>query len=157
MQDLIRRLNSLCEFLDESFDINCGGCCLIARYIAEHLDELDIKYNLIIFDHDDRDEDEVIYEVQNNENVNEYNSVTGYCTCSHYCIEIEDELINCESKYEDKNYYKFRIPNITWSNIDWIYDNGDWNSIYDYKYSDTIEKIISNFFELYKNNIELIK
>lgn len=156
MQCLIERLNSLCEFLDNSFDVNCGGCCLISSFIAEHLDNLNIKYNLIIFDNDDKDVDSIIHEVQNNEYSNDNNSVVGYNTSSHYCIEINDELINCSEKYSEGNYYKFRIPNVTYSDILWIYDEGCWNDNYDTDYSETIENIINNFFSIYENKIDKI-
>lgn len=156
MQYLIERLNSLCEFLSDSFEINCGGCCLIASYIAEHLENLNVEYNLIIFDHDDRDEESIISEIQNNEYNNDGNSVVGYNTCSHYCLEVNDELINCSDKYLS-GYYKFRIPNIKFGDIEWIYDEGSWNDCYEIKYSDYIKNIIDTFFSIYENNIDKLR
>lgn len=153
MRFLIERLNSLCEFLDNSFGINCGACCLIASYIAKHLDNLDITYNLIIFDSDDRDEDSVISEIRNNKRDINGNSVVGLNTCSHYCIEIEDDIINRGEKYDD-DYYKFRIPNIKYKDIEWIYKKGDWNDRFNTYYCDCIKGIINNFFSIYENKID---
>lgn len=161
MPTLVDKLNGLCEFFDNSYNINYGGCCFVSSIIAKHLDNLGIKYNLIIFDQEERNEEGVIYNVQNNCRKYEKDSVVGWnLTCAHYCIEIIDSdkiigegLINCKTKYtESGNYYKFTIPRINHENIDWIYKNGDWNNTYKYHlYNNLISNIIRELFTEYEN------
>lgn len=161
MPTLVDKLNNLCEFLSDSYDINHGGCCFVSSIIARYLDKLNIKYNLIIFDDENRNENDVIYNVQNNCDDYEHGVITGYETCSHYCIEIisSDEeigkgIINQSNCY-DSDYYRFTIPRVTHENIDYILYRGSWNNAYKYyKYNNLISNMIHELFTEYENYTE---
>lgn len=162
MPTLVDKLNSLCKHLDDSYDINRGGCCFVSSIIARYLDKLGIKYNLIIFDREERNEEGVIYNVQNNCNQYKDDSVVGWdYTCSHYCLEIISSdktigngLINCNKNYyiESHNFNIFTIPRVTYENLDWIYDKGDWNNSYEaQRYNNIINNTIHELFTEYEN------
>lgn len=47
---LFTSLNKLCKELDNTYDINCGGCCYIAAVIVEQLELYNIPYSVIHYD-----------------------------------------------------------------------------------------------------------
>ena len=47
---LAERLNKLCRFLDEEYDVNCGGCCYIAYCLARLLSRDKFKFKVIIYE-----------------------------------------------------------------------------------------------------------
>lgn len=54
---LIKKIDKLCQELDNDYDINQGGCCFITYCIAKVLENYDIPYKIIIFDVYDEIED----------------------------------------------------------------------------------------------------
>lgn len=147
---LLKNLNSLCRFLDETYNINEGGCCYLASLIAKHLDKLNIKYDLIIYDSYSRNRENIKCEVINrrrNKGLN--NSVTGYYSCNHYCIRLRGAgVINGNGDYTEEHRYS--IPNISYKNIRWIYKNSRWNKCYQVQYNKTIKNIVKEFFKDYE-------
>lgn len=144
LHQLVRRLNSLCTFLDDSYDINHGGCCLIAYFIAKHLDLLNIKYDLIICDL----EEENVISINNNI---KNNIIETDLTCNHYYLKIIDtnESIN-EGTFDDR-YYKYNVSIDNCEVIKKIYEFGDWNEQYNNEYSKIIDSIINSFFTIYED------
>ena len=114
---LLKNLNSLCRFLDETYNVNMGGCCYLASLIAKHLDKLNIKYDLIIYDNYSRNRENIKCEVisrRRNKGLN--NSVTGRYSCNHYCIRLRGAgVINGNGDYTEEHRYS--IPNISYKNI----------------------------------------
>ena len=49
-KELFKRINQLCIKLDDSYDINCGGCCYVAACLAEQLTLYSIPYEVIHYD-----------------------------------------------------------------------------------------------------------
>lgn len=147
LKDLVYSLNRLCEFLRDEYNINRGGCCYVSYCIAKHLDKLKIKYQLVIKDDCARDLNFVINQVTNRKYTSDLNSVIGYNTCNHYCIYIENGGVVNNLGYYDN---EFMIPEITASNILWIYKNGDWNPEYDTYYNSIIKEFIKIFFKRYE-------
>ena len=49
IKHLRKSLDCLCQFLDDVYHINSGGCCLIAYLIASNLDKLGVKYSLVVY------------------------------------------------------------------------------------------------------------
>ena len=143
---LILRLNAICNFLNECFDINFGGCCYVSYVIAKNLEKLNIPYSLIIwsdeFEDDDRSEEisSAIY----NRNVDCIG--LGWDTCSHYCIKINDTIIN--QRIGDEYYSE--IYNIPSKDIKWIYDTGDWNDTYKKIMNSFVNSFIKLVFDIYK-------
>ena len=147
---LLKNLNSLCRFLDETYNINMGGCCYLASLIAKHLDKLNIKYDLIIYDSYSRNRENIKCEVisrRRNKDLN--NSVTGHYSCNHYCIRLRGAgVINDNGDYTKEHRYS--IPNISYKNIRWIYKNSRWNKCYAVQYNKTIKNIVKEFFKNYE-------
>ena len=147
---LLKNLNSLCRFLDETYNVNIGGCCYLASLIAKHLDKLNIKYDLIIYDSYSRNRENIKCEVisrRKNKGLN--NSVTGHYSCNHYCIRLRGAgVINGNGDYTEEHRYS--IPNISYKNIRWIYKNSRWNKCYKVQYNKTIKNIVKEFFKNYE-------
>ena len=127
-----------------------GGCCYLASLIAKHLDKLNIKYDLIIYDNYSRNRENIKYEVisrRRNKGLN--NSVTGRYSCNHYCIRLRGAgVINGNGDYTEEHRYS--IPNISYKNIRWIYKNSRWNKCYKVQYNKTIKNIVKEFFKNYE-------
>ena len=147
---LLKNLNSLCRFLDETYNVNMGGCCYLASLIAKHLDKLNIKYDLIIYDNYSRNRENIKCEVisrRRNKGLN--NSVTGRYSCNHYCIRLRGAgVINGNGDYTEEHRYS--IPNISYKNIRWIYKNSRWNKCYKVQYNKTIKNRVKEFFKNYE-------
>ena len=142
-------INRLCDFLDEEYYINNGGCCFIASLLAEHLDRLGISYNLIAYDYLERDLDFVQHEVSSKvKNKSLRKSVTGNHTCNHYCLSIEGAGEINSGEFEECSRYV--IKDVHSSNIRWIYRSGRWNDEYDTNNNKAIKQIIKSFFERYE-------
>ena len=107
---LLRNLNSLCKFLDDTYDVNSGGCCFLASLIAKHLDKLNIKYNLVVYDCCTKNrlciEQEVI---SCHKNKGFRNSITGRYSCNHYCLQLKGAgVINSDNyKSTAETIYKY--------------------------------------------------
>ena len=50
-KELFKSLNSLCCEMNESYNINCGGCCFVAAVIAEQLEIADIPFLVAVTYH----------------------------------------------------------------------------------------------------------
>ena len=146
---LLKNLNSLCKFLDDTYDVNSGGCCFLASLIAKHLDKLNIKYNLVVYDCCTKNrlciEQEVI---SCHKNKGFRNSITGRYSCNHYCLQLKGAGVINSDNY--KGDHQYLIPNISYKNIKWIYKNSNWNDCYDVQYNKTIKNIVKEFFEKYE-------
>lgn len=46
-QELFKNLNNLCCEMNDSYNINCGGCCFVAAVIAEQLEIYNIPFEVI--------------------------------------------------------------------------------------------------------------
>ena len=127
-----------------------GGCCYLASLIAKHLDKLNIKYDLIIYDNYSSNRENIKCEVisrRRNKGLN--NSVTGRYSCNHYCIRLRGAgVINGNGDYTEEHRYS--IPNISYKNIRWIYKNSRWNKCYKVQYNKTIKNIVKEFFKNYE-------
>lgn len=150
--NLLKNLNSLCKFLNETYCINQGGCCFVASLIAKHLDKLGIKYDLVIYDHYKKHEDLIEYEIVNcHRNTSISSSVTGYCGCYHYCLRIKGAGVVNENNSQEETEYQYIISKISYKNIKWIYKNSKWNDSYDTKYNKVVRNIVKEFFKEYES------
>ena len=50
-KELFKQLNSLCYEMNESYNINNGGCCFVAATIAEQLEKFTIPFTVINYDY----------------------------------------------------------------------------------------------------------
>lgn len=142
---MITELNNLLKELDNKYNINSGGCCLIAYYIAKNLEKLNISYKFIIgsdscFTDRKAIKKELITKKRNN------NGCTGEDTCSHYYLKIKNKAINyMKCRY---NYCFTADSKI----IFWVYENGNWNDTFNIKCILTIRSKINKFFKNYEEN-----
>lgn len=63
--ELFTSINSLCRYMNDTYNINCGGCCYVAAVLAEFLEKYNIQY--------------YIYEL--------------YCPC-HFVVRVSDRYLN---------------------------------------------------------------
>ena len=147
VHSFVHELNTVCNYLHASYDINFGGCCFVAAEIAKYLDRMHLEYRLGIYDLEDKNIEEINKEVQNK--VLNYNSsVTGEHSCSHYFLHIKGGgSINVGSPYI--GYNKYYIDNINHTNIQWIYKHGSWNSHYNTNYNPFVKNTLKAFFQRY--------
>lgn len=149
IHSLCKSINRLCEFLNEEYNINCGGCCFIASILAEHLDRLKIPYDLIAYDYLGKDVDYIQHEVSTKVKNKSYRkSVTGNHTCNHYCLFIEGAGEINSGDFE--GCVRHVIKDVQSSNIRWIYRNGEWNIDYDTDNNKVIKNIVKSFFKSYE-------
>ena len=78
---LFTSLNELCRKLDDTYCINCGGCCFVAAVIVEQLELHNIPYSVIHYD------------------------ISG----CHYAIRVSDRIIN-RSDYRKCEIYEEYYP-----------------------------------------------
>ena len=150
IHSLCRSINRLCDFLNEEYNINYGGCCFIASLIAEHLDRLKISYNLIVYDYFEKDVDYVQHEILTKVKNKSYRkSVIGNNTCFHYCLFIEGAGEINSGDFND--CIRYVIKDVQCSNIRWIYRNGKWNKNYDIYNNKSIKNIVKSFFRRYES------
>lgn len=145
---LVRSLNSLCKFLHDTYSVNYGGCCFLAYLIAQHLDQLGLEYDLVIYDNYYRDRVNIEHEVlSRHRNKGLHNSVTGPHSCNHYCLQLRGAgVINAE----DEGGHRYTVPDVSYKNIRWIYRNSKWNSLYEVRHNKTIKNIVKEFFKEYE-------
>lgn len=133
----IDKLNKLCKKLDLEYKINKGGCCFIAYVISKQLEKLNIPYELVVYDDEDRCDLDT-------------DSLTFDETANHYCIKILKQGIVNQGNCNDEDYNVYNIK-LNSNDLEYIYNNGSWNRMYDSKNNQTIENIINNFFIRFKN------
>lgn len=152
LKDLKKSLDHLCKFLSCEYDINHGGCCILAYLIALHLDKLNVKYKLVIYADSDKNTDCINEEIMNMSSYREpVNSTVGRGTCNHYCLYLKGAgLINAGSRY----YNKYYIEGVKAMQLKWIYKHGCWNDWYDKNNTKIIKGIINSFFKKYEQRKE---
>ena len=85
---LAERLNKLCRFLDEEYDINAGGCCYVAYCLAKLLSKDKFKFRVIIYED---------YELEDR-----FSEISG--SHYHYAIGIGNYTINSAECDEDESF-----------------------------------------------------
>lgn len=149
LKSLSREINNLCQYLDEIYNINSGGCCYLAYLLASKLERLNLPYSLVVYDYFNKNIEQVKFTSCNKiiSEVPEY-TVTGKGTCNHYCILLEKSIylnnLRCPSEYE------YIITGINSSSIKWIYKKGKWNHTYKHSRNRIIKNIVNNFFKKYE-------
>lgn len=101
-KELFKSLNSLCEEMNFSYNINCGGCCYVAAVLAEQLENYNIPFKVVV----------------------------TYCP-THYWIKVSDRNINRDGfkkegflNWSSSDLYKYYY-NEDWNNL----YNRRWNLI----------------------------
>lgn len=99
---LLKDLNNLCNEMNFSYNINCGGCCFVAAVIAEQLENYNIPFSVAYSD-----------------------------SPTHYAIKIKDRYINKDGFYFN-NFYDWNSDYLyeTYYTEEWNhYYSRRWNLI----------------------------
>lgn len=122
------RLNKLCRFLDETYDINAGGCCFITYCLARLLKKDKFKFKVVVYD-DYPIEERSIADLKKN--------------YWHYGILLGDEVINAD---EDNYMIATTFPKVKISELLNHYKDYEWNSEYNRNKNPFIYKTLKVFY-----------
>ena len=130
---LSHQLDKLCKFLDELYDINCGGCCYLAYCLAKLLDSDNLEYQVVVVS-------------DNCEELMDCETLSDIpCSCTHYGIYVDGEYINIDDSDLENDYVNHFI-NVTPDEIKEHYKFGDWNDCYDIDKNDLIWETLKTFY-----------
>ena len=148
LENLVKDLNTLCDRLDQDYNINFGGCCFVAYLMMKHFEKIGFHPTLII----ENDCGEI--------NIDDFldcvHTRSGNCqglkdqTCYHYFIYIPEinKYINSGEIYED---YLYEFQGLSAKDVYWIYKTGDWNNNYNRKNSPMVGRKIAQVFRKYED------
>lgn len=119
-KELFKKLNNLCIEMNNSYNINCGGCCFVAAVISEQLEKYNISFK-------------IAYRI--------------YPT--HYAIKVSDRYINRDGFKFDKSFgiypWDSEFLYETYQKGDWNdYYNKRWNLIVKTKIESLFKKYGNN-------------
>ena len=149
LESLSKAINGLCKYLDEMYDINCGGCCYLAYLIASNLEKLNIEYSLVVHDFFKKNIEQVKITSSKKylSTVPEF-TITGKGTCDHYCISLGKSLY-LNNLYPSSGH-EYIITGIDSSVLKWIYKKGKWNLTYKRNKNRIVRDTVNNFFKRYE-------
>lgn len=141
----VYKLKNLVTFIDNTYNINEGGCCYLSYIIAKQLEKHNIPYLVGITNYGDFD----ISEIKSNINRRSRNGVFSFDDygCNHISIKIGHLDVNViEDNTSDVEYI-----NLTSKDLHWLYNkgikNGDWNTTYNTDNNQIISKFINVLFQ----------
>lgn len=144
IKKLKTELTRLFTFLSKNYNINWGGCCWLTYCLAYNFERLGIPYSLVIYN-GDGDADEAKNNILDRIN----NFPTGDYTAGHYTLKVKGLGILNKSQGDP-----FIIVHDVYSeDILWIYNEGDWNSSYNYRLNDEIKNLVEIVFRIYEKEI----
>lgn len=128
------KLNKLASYLNDSYNINSGGCCFVSYIIANLLREDNFKYSIIVWSR---------YKLPKHfESLTEGNF--------HYAIKLGENIINGEDCHHDDDLYEREYTDINARDIlnhyKYVLDMRDWNECYDTHLNPFIRKIIKTTY-----------
>lgn len=126
------RLNKLCKFLDETYDINAGGCCFITYCLARLLKKDKFKFKVVIYD-DYRVGGKTFADVDDSH--------------YHYGIILGDYPINDGNCADDSSFVKSTFSKVKISDILDHYKNNSWNHAYNSEKNSFISKTLKVFYD----------
>jgi hypothetical protein len=135
LKQLSTQLDKLCKFLDELYDINCGGCCYVAACLAECLQKDNISYQVIILECPD--------------DIIKFSELKK--SCLHYFLSINNVDINGYDDVGDDEYKIFN--NISYRSLFNHYKKCIWNDFYDSEKNKFIKKIIKQYYEDFTSSL----
>lgn len=132
---LSHQLDKLCKFLDEMYDINCGGCCYVAACLAECLQKDNISYQVVV--------------LECPEDIVKFSKIKR--SCCHYFLSINNNDINGYENVGDDEYSVF--DNISFRSLFNHYKKCSWNSFYNSNKNKFIKKIIKQYYEDFTSSL----
>lgn len=132
---LSHQLDKLCKFLDEVYDINCGGCCYVAACLAECLQKDNISYQVVV--------------IECPEGIVKFSKIKR--SCCHYFLSINNNDINGYEDVGDDEYGVF--DNISSRSLFNHYKKYSWNNCYNSNKNKFIKKIIKQYYEDFTSSL----
>lgn len=138
------KLKKLITFIDNTYNINNGGCCYLSYIVAKQLEKHNIPYLVGITSYGDFD----ISEIKSNINRRSRNGVFSFDDygCNHISIKIGHLDVNAIEDIHDVEYI-----NLTSKDLHWLYNKGlknsDWNTTYNTDNNQIISKFINVLFQ----------
>lgn len=147
LRKLVSDLNTLCDRLDEDYNINYGGCCFVAYILMKNFESIGVHPILVVeSDCDEIDGDEFLNCVH--DRVDECNGL-GYNTCTHYFVLIPKIGYVNAGEFSRDSLNKFR--GLSSKDVQWIYKTGDWNTCYETKNNPMVGRRIKQVFRKYED------
>ena len=140
----VYKLKKLITFIDNTYNINEGGCCYLTYIIAKQLEKHNIPYLVGITSYGDFD----ISEIKSNINKRSRNGVFSFDDygCNHISIKIGHLDVNVIEDIHNVEYI-----NLTSKDLHWLYNKGlknsDWNTTYNTDNNQIISKFINVLFQ----------
>lgn len=135
LRELSTQLDKLCRFLDELYDINCGGCCYVAACLAECLQKDNVSYQVVV--------------LECPEEVIKFSKIKK--SCYHYFISVNNIDIN---GYDDLDEDEYRIfYNVSSRSLFNHYKKCMWNDCYDSDKNKFIKKMIKQYYEDFTSSL----
>ena len=135
LKELSARLDKLCKFLDELYDINCGGCCYVAACLAECLQKDNISYQVVV--------------LECPEDIVKFSKIQR--SCCHYFLSINNNDINGYNEVEDYEYQVF--DNVSYRSLFNHYKKCGWNTFYNREKNKFIKNIIKRYYEDFTSSL----
>lgn len=152
--ELVNILNKIASTCSNEYDINCGGCCFFAALVARELDELNLKYKLVIYNYGAKEIKKLRARKDiRNRNKRSEDRFTLF-SGNHYAIMLNGGTIINGDSYEFNDCDYTTLSHINHKDIRWIYSVGNWNSLYHYRsYNPLIGRMVRQAVKKYKEKI----
>ena len=135
LKELSARLDKLCKFLDEIYNINCGGCCYVAACLAECLQKDNISYQVVV--------------LECPEDVVKFSKIQR--SCCHYFLSINNNDINGYDEVGNDEYQVF--DGVSYRSLFNHYKKCGWNNVYDRDKNKFIKTIIKRYYEDFTSSL----
>lgn len=135
LKELSVKLDKLCKFLDEVYDINCGGCCFVAACLAECLQKDNISYQVVV--------------LECPEGIVKFSKIKR--SCCHYFLSINNNDINGYDDIGDDEYQVFN--GVSYRSLFNHYKKCGWNNMYDRDKNKFIKTIIKRYYEDFTSSL----
>lgn len=145
MEALYNDLNTLCRRLNFKYSINSGGCCFVAYCIAKELEARKIPFKVVIFAHLES-EFGTTSKLELRKLIKSRDCEFAENSFSHYCIQVESGRLNAD---DFDNYAQITLGCIKASDLEFLYNYGDWNSCYDIDHNKLVKSKIHKLFNDY--------
>ncbi len=135
-----KKLNNLCRYLNEEYNINYGGCCLVTYIISKLLKKDNFKFKIIVWS-------DYNLSVKNFSEINEAQF--------HYAINLGRYNINSGNCSKISYLHRFIFNDVSPSDILKHYKNNNycWNRSYNTSNNNLVFKLLKISYESFTKNL----
>ena len=137
---LAKQLNSICEKLDNKYDINCGGCCYTAYCIAKILEKANLNFYLVALDRD--------YNFCKESSISDLQR-----SCNHYAIRIKTNRNNYTINRSSFTNVNSKELKASAADILKHYKQHLWNETYDTANNPNVQTTIEKTYYGFTKNL----